>query len=249
MESPTVVRLPPRPGARENLTEGERAMKKAFTLIELLIVVAIIAILAAIAVPNFLEAQVRSKVSRVHADMRSTATALEMYRMDFGHYPLDIMAEEGVTFGPFPPGPVPAGTVANPFLIVVTTPRAYMTSIPRDSFGRRRHGFWNPTGADPPMEYWGEAWINARAFWDNPPWNTTNPVGSPDASWVLFSLGPDQRPSGGANMAFGEKHFIEFFADGVLQRHFKRIFKCFAFALMSGGFYERVQFGLVGSQH
>jgi prepilin-type N-terminal cleavage/methylation domain-containing protein len=46
----------------------------AFTLIELLIVVAIIAILAAIAVPNFLEAQVRSKVSRAKADMRSIAT-------------------------------------------------------------------------------------------------------------------------------------------------------------------------------
>ncbi len=52
---------------------------KVFTLIEILIVVAIIAILAAIAVPNFLEAQVRSKVSRTKSDMRSVATALESY--------------------------------------------------------------------------------------------------------------------------------------------------------------------------
>ena len=60
---------------------------KAFTLIELLIVVAIIAILAAIAVPNFLEAQTRSKVSRCMADMRSLATGVESYLVDHNHYP------------------------------------------------------------------------------------------------------------------------------------------------------------------
>src|SRR5210317_2224960 len=60
---------------------------KAFTLIELLIVVAIIAILAAIAVPNFLEAQIRSKVSRVKSDQRSLATAIESYYVDNNSYP------------------------------------------------------------------------------------------------------------------------------------------------------------------
>lgn len=62
-------------------------MKKAFTLIELLIVVAIIAILAAIAVPNFLEAQTRAKVARVMSDQRTYATALETYQIDYSSYP------------------------------------------------------------------------------------------------------------------------------------------------------------------
>jgi len=55
--------------------------------IELLIVVAVIAILASIATPNFLEAQVRSKVSRVKADLRSMATAIESYYVDNNTYP------------------------------------------------------------------------------------------------------------------------------------------------------------------
>jgi prepilin-type N-terminal cleavage/methylation domain-containing protein len=59
---------------------------KAFTLIELLIVVAIIGILAAIAVPNFLNAQVRAKVAKTEANQKAVATALEMYYLDHNSY-------------------------------------------------------------------------------------------------------------------------------------------------------------------
>ncbi len=62
-------------------------MKRAFTLIELLIVVAIIGILAAIAVPNFLNAQVRAKIARVKGDMTAHATAINMYMLDNGSQP------------------------------------------------------------------------------------------------------------------------------------------------------------------
>ncbi len=56
--------------------------RKGFTLIELLIVVAIIGILAAIAVPNFLNAQLRAKIGRVEAEFNTIRTAFETYRLD-----------------------------------------------------------------------------------------------------------------------------------------------------------------------
>jgi len=62
----------------------------AFTLIELLIVVAIIAILAAIAVPNFLEAQTRAKVARNMNDLRTMVVALQAYRVDWN----DILRDQ-----------------------------------------------------------------------------------------------------------------------------------------------------------
>ena len=71
----------------------------AFTLIELLIVVAIISILATIALPNFIEAQTRAKVSRAHAEMRTIATALESFAVDNGGYPPSIsMSDDGTSF-------------------------------------------------------------------------------------------------------------------------------------------------------
>jgi prepilin-type N-terminal cleavage/methylation domain-containing protein len=83
-----------------NRTRTQRRHPVAFTLIELLIVVAIIAILAAIAVPNFLEAQTRAKASRARSDLRTVATAIETYYIDNNAYP--TMIEPGFTGGVIP---------------------------------------------------------------------------------------------------------------------------------------------------
>lgn len=60
---------------------------RAFTYIELLTVVAIVMSLAAIAVPNFLEAQTRAKVSASKANLSTTLIALEAYRTENHCYP------------------------------------------------------------------------------------------------------------------------------------------------------------------
>ncbi len=95
---------------------------KGFTLIELLIVVAIIGILAAIAVPNFLNAMMRSKIAKAESEMRSIVTALESYRVDNNIYPPWINAD-GNNRNPLPARLVP-----------LTTPIAYMSSVPQDPF-------------------------------------------------------------------------------------------------------------------
>lgn len=63
-------------------TVGSR--QRGFTLIELMIVIAIIAVLAAILIPNFLHARAESQTASCEANERQVAVALEEYAVDFG---------------------------------------------------------------------------------------------------------------------------------------------------------------------
>ena len=65
----------------------KRNRSSGFTLIELLIVIAIIGILAAIAIPNLLNALQRGKQKRTMSDIRNLAIAIESYNVDNNQYP------------------------------------------------------------------------------------------------------------------------------------------------------------------
>ncbi len=69
-------------------------MKRGFTLIELMVVVVIIGILAAIAIPNFIAMQERGRQSSVKGNMHTTQLSCEAYAVDFN--------------GAYPTGPEPA---------------------------------------------------------------------------------------------------------------------------------------------
>ncbi len=194
----------------------KHARTPAFTLIELLIVVAIISTLAAIAVPNFLEVQTRAKSSRARSDLRTLAIALETYRVDNNNYPYisDDAAGEWIMPAGFPAfRDSPAG---------LTTPVAYLTSALYDPFvldsrdastGRlpegpqylhyERLGFgFDDNGTRYDDNGSGFRAVHVPDDANGTIWGTYNP-GGPDSdettdpgdvptAYVLYSIGPDR---------------------------------------------------------
>ncbi|HPO99342.1 MAG: prepilin-type N-terminal cleavage/methylation domain-containing protein [Candidatus Omnitrophica bacterium] len=173
---------------------------KGFTLIELLIVVAIIGILAAIAVPNFLNAQVRAKVAHAQSDMQALSTALEMYNMDNNHYPYWVK---------------PDGTYVNPLparFYPLTTPIAYMSSVPQDPF------IYGPPGArineNQDAAYTTYDYVESRGSIKFAG-VTVLPPSRRCAEWRISSAGPDGTNTYGNYYSYDASNGLRSFGDIV----------------------------------
>lgn len=172
--------------------------RQGFTLIELLIVVAIIGILAAIAVPNFLNAQVRAKIARTESDIRTVDQAIRMYMLDNNMYP------------------VRSGWMDERY-IPLTTPVSYLTSVPLDPFntepldtsGGRAKDSANRLGN---YDYWTRYWANnstkSGSYWAA---KTAFPANKyewqfrgfgPTAKWVASLVYPTGHPKAGEYISY-----------------------------------------------
>ena len=99
----------------------------AFTLIELLIVVAIIGVLAVLAIPRFRDAMTKACVARVVGDCQALKGGIYRYKMDQGQYPVMFNTFENRK-----------GHACEVNLRELTTPTAYLTNVNvRDPFAER----------------------------------------------------------------------------------------------------------------
>ena len=101
-----------------------RARIRAFTLIEVMVVVAILAVLAALIVPKVMSRPDEARVVAARQDIASLLQALKLYRLDNLRYPT---TEQGL-----------AALVTRPTLAPVPSnwkPGGYLERLPRDPWG------------------------------------------------------------------------------------------------------------------
>jgi general secretion pathway protein G len=106
-----------------------RRAQRGFTLVELMVVVAIVALLAAIIIPNYVHARAQASVSQSEANLKQIATSLELYYADNQAYPA-----------------TGAGTVTPDLFGGAANP--YLTATPTNALGRKEYLYANVPAAN-----------------------------------------------------------------------------------------------------
>ena len=110
-----------REARRRNSTTAARG-QRGFTLIEIMVVVVIIGLLAALVAPSLIGNIDRAAVNRARADLRSIETALNLYRLDNFSYPSTDQGLEAL--------------VSNPGEAAAPNWKAYLRSLPSDPWNQ-----------------------------------------------------------------------------------------------------------------
>ncbi len=166
---------------------------RGFTLIELLIVIAIILILIAIALPNFLEAQIRAKVARAKGEIRSLVTAMNSYYLDFNIYPCETEGDMYAT----------RWTRNSRGHLWLTSPIKYIGTVPADPFASAAHQDTKEAGGARIQTYETGGIEPSYAF---------HPMGKKCMScmltWAMWSKGPSSELLSDGQVVSGDNPHI-----------------------------------------